>query len=281
MQYQDLTKDQKVLWRGVCNDEGEDITPDAITAIIANAPKGTVEASPDPWTLTVSTTANNLVFKVNVTEGKNLKVQWGDQVSNDNDVYSICTAPTSAMTHTYTTSGVYKLKLIGDAAGINFNNLPNVIIGTEKIYGFTSLSSLASAFNNAVLMSSVPADLLAGCPNLKDCTAAFRKTGLRAIPASLFTYNTKVSSFNMTFASCVNARQQLNGSLFQYNVSANDFSNCYSGCVGLTGDVQTMVQLTTSVGHIIPQYTSYCFATTPLTFATATTALSTAWFATL
>lgn len=98
-------------------------------------------------------------------------------------------------------------------------------IPTGLLDNLTSLTNVASLFENNTLITSVPTGLLDNNTLLTTVSRLFLNTSLTSIPASLFTLNTQITSFRQTFQQTDIA--SIPASLFATNTLATDFQSCF------------------------------------------------------
>ena len=105
-------------------------------------------------------------------------------------------------------------------------------VSADAFAGAPKINSAANLFENCTALESVPGDLFAQLPALKTATSLFAGSGLRSVPAELFSRNPEITAFGKVFTNCVNLTSLPDG-LFAANAKVTVYSNAFEGCTGL------------------------------------------------
>ena len=216
---------------------------------------------------TIKTTAAKQSFSVPLATGTTparMAIVWGENEASTNDVSSIST---SNRTHTYASAGTYQVRILSletDATKkqipeFNFSQYPDLtgkdkttVSGSynynyngEKLISMDSPvlnsgeTNLYGMFYGTANLTSVDGDLLKNYPNATNARNMFFcsssknvNKALKNIPATLFKYNTKLTSVQQAFGNCT-ALQSIPSGMFDTNVNINDFKNLFFNCSSL------------------------------------------------
>ena len=116
------------------------------------------------------------------------------------------TTTNTSITHTYSSTGVYILRLKGTASNISFFNVDanqRITKISSVVQGINGLTSFQDTFRNCTnLTGSIPVGLFNNCPDVTTFEGTFYLcTGLTgSIPSGLFDNNTHVTNFFRTFS---------------------------------------------------------------------------------
>jgi len=163
---------------------------------------------PATWDLTVTTTAEDQIYIVNIAAGTgiDIDIDWGDGGAVTNHT------TTGQKSKTYASAGTYTVKISGSFSG----NDGNIRCGTDTtnrpylkatgvVGGVTGLVNFNATFLGCTGLTSLPTDLFRY--NTAVSTSGFRYafygcTGLTSLPALLFKYNTDCTSCANVFEDC-------------------------------------------------------------------------------
>jgi len=213
------------------------------------------------WQLEVTTTAPSQNMTIQMDGPVDLTIDWGDAIEETTTLTSI--------THTYAATGVYVLKIRGNASRIYFNNpdaqarltgFLSPLRGVDGIWNFTDtfqdcanittpiptgffdyytgVISFRRVFYNSGITGTIPGDLFATNSLAGDFNGVFLNTGLSgSIPAGLFANNPEASDFTHTFLNCTGLTGTIPAGLFANCPNALVFQVTFGGCTGLTGSI--------------------------------------------
>jgi len=217
----------------------------------------------------ITTTAINEVFTLPILAGgasytQNFTITWGDTTSSEITAYN---DPDAA--HTYAVAGTYDVEMIGTCQYLSFysataanRNKVKKLLAVSGDIGFKllnfyncanlntliplgTMSSLLNAnggisgvglFQNCTSITSIPSGIFDGCSAITDFSYAFYgclNAALTSIPADLFKYNIKVTTFEQTFAACQKL-VSVPADLFKYNTKVITFYRTFYLCQSLT-----------------------------------------------
>jgi surface protein len=209
---------------------------------------------PDDFVFTQATTST---FQLPLPSGQtyNFEVFWGDGNSD-----TITTYNQAETLHTYSGAGTYQITIRGKCGGWRFNNGgdknkmrsidqwgdPGFDYLHDAFYGCVNMTSLATdgiksttittlpdSFRDCDDLTSLPANLISGCPNITTLDSTFRDcSSLPSLPIDLFRYNTSITSFVNCFYNC-SGLTSLPVDLFRYNTLVTTFSGTFRLCIGL------------------------------------------------
>jgi hypothetical protein len=256
---------------------------------------GTASYKPNSFKFQIQTTTTSETFTLPLGGAgytHNFKVYWGDGTSSTITAYN-----SADRIHTYATIGTYDIEINGTCQYFAFDNNVTYGISKSKVYkllaftgdvGFRTLNfygcnnlntlvplgtlkSLYTAYNmfNSAPSNilTVPAGMFDGCPNIAG-TQSFWNTfyncsKLTTIPADLFRYNTKATSFNSVFMNC-SKLQAIPDDLFKYNVLATDFGNAFNNCAIIPSIPTDLFRYNTVVyGFMSTFYRCYAITSIP------------------
>ena len=185
-----------------------------------------------PWELEVTTTSPSQNMTIEMGGPVDLTIDWGDSMRE--------TTSSTSITHTYTETGVYILRISGEASIIRFDN-PDAQARLTRILsvvqGISGLTSFYYTFTNCInLTGEIPAGLFDNCPNVGNFSNVFGDcSGLTgSIPAGLFDNCPNASSFKAAFIRCSGLTGPIPSGLFDNNPNASNFLNTFQSCSGLT-----------------------------------------------
>jgi hypothetical protein len=221
---------------------------------------------PVPFIIRVSVTAGQSFTLPLVAFGgvqPDIFVQWGD-----GDVSDVISTTDTNRIHTYTTTGVYDITILGNMPGFKVNNnsaIRNLITGiidfgrvglkTLDFFGCTNITSIPasntmevgyrglgsivsfSGFMRGTGITSIPSDIFAFSPIANTFSDIFAFTSITSIPSGLFNNNTQATSFGSAFNGCT----LLNTyplDLFNTNTLVLSFASTFRNCVALTQPLQ-------------------------------------------
>lgn len=105
-------------------------------------------------------------------------------------------------------------------------------VSSNAFAGAPKITSIANLFENCVALESVPGDLFAQLPALKTATSLFAGSGIRSVPAELFSRNPEITAFGKAFTNCPNLTSLPDG-LFAANSKVTVYSNAFESCTAL------------------------------------------------
>ena len=187
------------------------------------------------WKLEVTTTDINQNMTIDLMNPVDIYIDWGDSNTETTNLISI--------THSYSTVGVYTLKIRGQASRIYFTSpeakqrLTRIL---TPVQGINGINSFAYTFQYCTeLTGSIPAGLFNNNPQVTSFKDTFLGcTGLTgSIPAGLFDNNPDVTSFQSTFYDCSGLTGSIPVGLFDNNPDVTSFLNTFRNCSGLTGAI--------------------------------------------
>jgi hypothetical protein len=193
-----------------------------------------------PFVFKITTTTANTVFTVPLVDygglAPSLFISWGDTTSSP-----LITASNSAnRIHTYTSAGTYTITITGFMPGFSVNNnsaIRNLI--TEIVqFGIVGLRTINfyGCQNITAIPSSASLSAVGGYTGLDEVVtfAGFMQaTRITSIPADIFQYSTKATTFSNTFASILTLTTVPSG-LFNNVPNVTTFASCFFGCTALT-----------------------------------------------
>ena len=193
-----------------------------------------------PFVFKITTTTANTVFTVPLVDygglAPSLFISWGDTTSSP-----LITASNSAnRIHTYTSAGTYTITITGFMPGFSVNNnsaIRNLI--TEIVqFGIVGLRTINfyGCQNVTSIPSSASLSAVGGYTGLDEVVtfAGFMQaTRITSIPADIFQYSTKATTFSNTFASVLTLTTVPSG-LFNNVPNVTTFASCFFGCTALT-----------------------------------------------
>ena len=183
---------------------------------------------------------------------------WGDTTSSEITAYN-----DPDRIHTYAAAGTYDIELVGICQYLYYSSttvaerakVRKILaftgdIGFKRLnfYGCVNLNSIVSfgnlvslitcsnLFSGCASLTTIPAGLLDGCPNINDLSMAFENCnniGFTTIPTDLFKYVPNVTSFNSTFSGCKYITSIPTG-LFDYNINTDNFYQTFYNCNAIT-----------------------------------------------
>lgn len=181
------------------------------------------------WELEVTTTAINQNMTIGFDNPVDVYIDWGDDIDEITNLTSI--------THTYSTAGVYTLKIRGKASRIHFYNddagerLTAILSRVRGIEGITSFENTFRSCNN---LTSIPSGLFDNNTQVTNFNFTFMWcTELTAIPSGLFDKNVMVTDFISTFNFCSNL-MSIPAGLFDHNTQVKNFNSTFFSCSSLT-----------------------------------------------
>ena len=115
-------------------------------------------------------TATTYIFELGLFGDVNVSIDWGDNTT------SVATTA-GVVSHTYTASGQYEIRISGSLTGFGQTNYDNSLVGAEYLVGVSSfgdigLQSLAFAFYGATNLVSVPSVLPSTVVNMSGMFSA-------------------------------------------------------------------------------------------------------------
>ena len=105
-------------------------------------------------------------------------------------------------------------------------------VSPDAFAGAPKITSVGNLFENCTALESVPGDLFAQLPALKTATSLFAGSGLKTVPAELFSRNPEITAFGKVFTNCANLASLPDG-LFSANSKVTVYSNAFEGCTAL------------------------------------------------
>ena len=224
------------------------------------------EGDPVPFIIRVSVNAGQSFTLPLVTFGgvqPNIVVDWGD-----GDESEVTTTTDTDRIHTYTTTGVYDISIIGNMPGFKVNNnssirslitaiidFGRVGLKTLDFFGCTNITSIPasntmevgyrglgnvisfSGFMRGTGITSIPSDIFQFSSIATTFTDIFSFTSITSIPSGLFTNNTQANSFGSAFSGCT-LLNTYPSNLFDTNTSVLNFASTFRNCVSLTAPLQ-------------------------------------------
>lgn len=176
----------------------------------------------------------------------NYDVDWGD-----GNTSHITTKNAPSRIHTYATEGNYDIKITGLCEYFKFpengqpqSSAPSQLAVTSqlgvkdiglKALSFAGCSNLTTVLSLGTMASlvdvksyladtavtTVPATLFAGCPNIATFERCFERAPLAELPANFFRYNLLATSFLACFRGC--PMDTVPADTFKYNEAATNF----------------------------------------------------------
>ncbi len=175
--------------------------------------------------------AGSFTFPAGNAGTYNATIDWGD-----GSPLSTITAYNDAnLTHTYSSTGTYQIKVNGDFPWFYINNNASINTLITKViqWGDVGFESLVNSFYGATNLSSIPAGPITGATAVTSCSSTFRATGLSALPTGLFDNLVSVTNFNRTFQNCALLAGILHADLFRYNTLVKSFYGTFYACYSI------------------------------------------------
>jgi hypothetical protein len=192
------------------------------------------------------TVGTSLLFTYNCT------VDWGDGSTDEINTYD-----DPKWSHTYSSAGVYQIKISGKFGGfyslnslsfreklISIDNWGNTeienfyyafsscrqLVSVDDVIPVNSATSFNSCFNLCTSLTTIPSGLFDNCTLATDFTGCFRScSSLTTIPSGLFDNCTLVTSFYLCFQGCTSLTTIPSG-LFDNCTLVTNFSGCFQNC---------------------------------------------------
>lgn len=219
-----------------------------------------------PFIITVSVTAGQTFTLPLVAFGgvqPNILVDWGDGTESE-----VTSTTDTDRIHTYASTGVYDISIIGNMPGFKVNNntsirslitaivdFGRVGLKTLDFFGCTNITSIPasgtmevgyrglsnmisfSGFMRGTGITSIPADIFDFSPIATTFSDIFSFTSITSIPSGLFDNNTQATSFGSAFSGCTLLNTYpLN--LFDNNTAVLSFASTFRNCIALTQPLQ-------------------------------------------
>lgn len=152
----------------------------------------------------------------------NFIVDWGD----NSDLQQITNNNYYAASHRYSTSGVYRIRILGTCETFRWQNNDSRKYLTQVIqWGNVHFKSLRYSFSSCTSLAAIPV----GIPNVEDYNTAFSGcTSLTSLPAGLFEDCYNARYFTGVFSGCKNLKS-LPADLFKGCYNAEIFNSAFSG----------------------------------------------------
>ena len=213
-----------------------------ILGVTSSAVKTVLPGFTSTWkTDNAGTSASDqITLPLNGTQ--NFTVYWGDGSSN-----TITSSSDAAKTHTYSSAGVYQVRIVGSQVRFYFNNTGDKlkildISQWDTVYRFSDRDFYGCA-NLTISATDIPD--ISG-------TISFRYTftscsNLKSLPFMPFWDVSKITNFYRTFMGC----SQFNENLSSWVVSsATDMTDMFNGCTSFNQDISSwnVSNVTTMIG---------------------------------
>ena len=162
----------------------------------------------------------------------NFGVSWGDGGSG-----TVTSSTDSDRIHTYSIGGTYTITISGFMPSFKVANNAALTPLITSIIDFGRVGLRELDFFGCSNITSIPssASMVVGYEGLNEIITfgnLMRSTGITSIPADLFEYALKATTFTDSF-SFTNIGSLPNG-LFDNNVAATNFSSCFNNCQSLS-----------------------------------------------
>jgi hypothetical protein len=193
-----------------------------------------------PFVFKVTTTTASTVFTCPLVDygglTPSLYINWGD-----GNTSPLITASNSAnRIHTYASVGTYIITISGFMPGFSVNNNSAIRNLITEIVQFGIVGLRAINFYGCQNVTSIPssASLSAvggytGLDEVVSFSGFMQATRITSIPADMFQYSTKATTFSNTFASVLTLTTVPSG-LFNNVPNVTTFASCFFGCTALT-----------------------------------------------
>jgi hypothetical protein len=233
-----------------------------------------------PFVFRITTTTANTVFTTPLTDfgglTPSLIIGWGDGSPNS----PLITSSTSTnRIHTFVTPGTYTITISGLMPGFKVNNNSAIrslitelvqwgIVGLRTIdfYGCNNLTAIPGSG----ALSEVGG--YTGLEEVISFTSFMRGTRITSIPADIFDYSPRATTFTDCF-SLITTISSVPTGLFDNVPNATTFANAFLGCSGLTSVPSTLFDQNVNVLSFAGTFRN-CLALTNVlqfTFNTAVT----------
>lgn len=175
-------------------------------------------------------TGDSFQLPLPIGQTYNFVVYWGD------GNFDTITAYNQAETlHSYSSGGIYQIKIDGKCGGWSFNNGGDKlkIISVDQ-WGDVGFSYLLGAFYGCTNLTSIP-EMLAADINVSNFTDTFRGCTNLASNINNVLNNTNINYYLRTFYQC----GSITGTLpdFDTRTDITNFSAAFFGCASLTGSI--------------------------------------------
>lgn len=230
------------------------------------------DSAPFKFQVTVS---NGSVFTLPIanfgTLTPNFGVDWGDGGSG-----VVTSSSDPDRIYTYSTGGTYTVTITGFMPSFKVANNSTIRLLITGIIDFGRVGLRELDFFGCTNVTSIPASgtMAVGYEGLNEIITFgnfMRSTGITSIPADLFDYATKATTFTDAF-SYTNITSIPTG-LFDNNVAATNFSSCFNNCQSLSSYPSTLFDTNVNVVNFSSTFRNCRALTAPLQF-TYNTAVS-------
>ncbi len=150
----------------------------------------------------------------------NCVVDWGDGTEPES-VTEAC-----SKSHTYSNAGVYYVTITGSADYVKFYSLP-YLIAIEQ-WGDLGIKTWRQSMNDCSELTTIPTEMPPG----DSFEYTFAHSGLKSIPAGLFSKCTSAISFKETFLNCKNL-ESIGEDAFANCINVESFERTFNQCVNL------------------------------------------------
>ncbi|MCD8194271.1 MAG: leucine-rich repeat domain-containing protein, partial [Tannerellaceae bacterium] len=162
--------------------------------------------------------------KISLGEGEvpfcNCVIDWGDGSEPEHVVEPI------GKTHSYAKPGVYYATITGSTDYLSIGT--NYYLKSIEQWGDLGIKTWFEAFKDCSQLASIPTEI----PPSESFEGTFWNTGLKSIPAGLFSQCGSAKSFKYTFTAC-SKLETIGEGIFKNCISAEDFERTFTGCVNL------------------------------------------------